>query len=744
MSTLDPPGTPCSIDELGTPLGRRLATAARQGLLDDATLVSFGKDGHLDVVVLDLEVEVPQRPVHDIRDTERVALVFAPDSTLNPDVLSLRSSFPIVPHLNVREEELPRSLCLYDRPFADLLARWTPTRFVRRIRDWLALTAKGLLHQPDQAVEPFFVGLAGDIILPSWTKDLSDPRWQKPLVLGRRSSEADHLVLLLDADGVGANSKVERVLSPHVLRAQEHGPIHRAPSNLAELIDLLSRTGLDLVSELRTRLLEWSDSQPKLLDRPIALALLTPMSRQAGGTVERVDVVGILVNATAAQLGTRLGIWETRAGIRGRLIPSAPPSGLGGVAVGFLNASFTPTPADLARYNGRAPVDLKVGCIGAGALGSQLIGNAVRAGFGQWSVIDDDWIRPHNVAKQRFSGLALGFGKAEAVVLEANALTGNAPRHRAIRADALEVDNAEVAGVLAQSDLVVDLSASVRVSRSLAANTTVRRAVSAFLSPSGRDLVVLREDDQRQVRLDALEMIYLSGVHRLDSLASHLALPEKMRYAQGCRDVSSTIRQDHVAVLAGIASATIQEQQSCPSALVAIWQLQPDYSVVRTELPVLQSHLLNIGAWRLQLSEAAIQQMRAARRSRLPRETGGVLVGVFDFEQSTIHVTDALDAPADSNELNYGFVRGYAGLKSRLDSIERRTMGQLEYVGEWHSHPEGVSTLPSTDDQVLLTWVASHVAREGTPAVMIISGDEDCRVLIGDHQGDGVIEEGRL
>jgi hypothetical protein len=108
-------------------------------------------------IVLDVVVERPQRPINDIRHQERVAVVFEGADRFIPELLALRRDFPWVPHVNLRLEEFPRSLCLYDRPWSELSSRWTPADFVERIRFWLAATARGELHQDDQPLEPLIL-----------------------------------------------------------------------------------------------------------------------------------------------------------------------------------------------------------------------------------------------------------------------------------------------------------------------------------------------------------------------------------------------------------------------------------------------------------------------------------------------------------------------------------------------------------------------------------------------------------
>ena len=44
----------------------------------------------------------------------------------------------------------------------------------------------------------------------------------------------------------------------------------------------------------------------------------------------------------------------------------------------------------------------------------------------------------------------------------------------------------------------------------------------------------------------------------------------------------------------------------------------------------------------------------------------------------------------------------------------------IEYVGEWHSHPDGAGTTPSEDDRKVFAWLDELRQADGYPATMVI------------------------
>ena len=48
---------------------------------------------------------------------------------------------------------------------------------------------------------------------------------------------------------------------------------------------------------------------------------------------------------------------------------------------------------------------------------------------------------------------------------------------------------------------------------------------------------------------------------------------------------------------------------------------------------------------------------------------------------------------------------------------------QLEYIGEWHSHPSNCGVEPSQDDRKVFAWVSEYMTADGLPPLMLIVGD---------------------
>ncbi len=82
------------------------------------------------------------------------------------------------------------------------------------------------------------------------------------------------------------------------------------------------------------------------------------------------------------------------------------------------------------------------------------------------------------------------------------------------------------------------------------------------------------------------------------------------------------------------------------------------------------------------------------------------------------------------------FIRGCEGLKEQIESIRIKTAGQIDYIGEWHSHP-GDSTAASEDDRVLFAWLKEYRQLDGLPALMAICAGRTSRWFVADIDQNG-------
>lgn len=730
------PGQIIALDELKISKARDLAFVLASKGLPYVELVECRKaiDTNEEVVVVKIEVELCQRKVYDIRKFERVAVIFDPHDLEMPKVLSLRPDFPLTPHLYLGKTEFPRRLCLYEETYSELKLRWTPIGFLERIREWFALTAKGKLHGEDQPLEPLLTGPFDKIVIPFdlFKKDVGE---EVPELLTIYRVNEDDEELFLIANRVKEislkNQESAFVATAIIGQPQTHGIIKKTPETINELHNFMCQAGIDLITELRKRLRTWYTDKPfqKILDTKLILLIALPKTRDKKNTPEAVDVWAFACIKTVKEIGTDIGVFEVRDGGVGLLItPDQSKHGKSSEIYPLITIySFSRDMA--ANLNGFPKGEYqKIVAIGVGALGSQVFMNLVRSGFGKWTLIDEDNLLPHNLARHELTGLNVGRPKAKSLAFIANETVEGETFANAIVADIVYPGKFSemVKQALKETDVILDMSTSIAVARLIARDIdSVARRISMFLNPSGNDVVILVEDKERTTPLDYLEMQYYRQLLLEPILQNHLKRRDgRIRYANACRDFSSTIAYDLISLHSAICSRGLRNMISEDNAKIAIWQADlEDISIKSYKFSPEKMLQIKLDDWTICTDKWFYNKIFKLRSKKLPNETGGILIGSFDMQRKIVYILDTIPSPPDSQEWPTVYIRGCQGLRQKMENIEEITSQMLEYVGEWHSHPNGYGCKPSLDDREAFNQLSSYMNPEGFPAIMLIVGD---------------------
>lgn len=724
-------GQPVAPDAVTPDAAQAVVAYVLSGSAPAVTLVGTRQtdDGSLAALHLEIGVERPQDLAVPVRSMEPVALVFG-TSSVQPAVLALRPDFPETMHQNWTPDEMPRALCVDDRPWAEAQLTFTPAEFMRRVQLWLAKAARGELHDTAQPLEPLFFHNLAKIILP--TAALMQTKRPAELVGYMRSERATIIATEMVEQGGNKNDPMFVVVP---LRAAPQGMrrLQHAPQTLDALAQQLHACSIDLVAELRERVIEWAgvdSAAVRRLQARIALVIAFPITGLDGRQAD--DLRAFITHDTAGDLGIALGALarnESNVGSGSGYVRMV------GIATDTTVPNLSIEPADVhldfdraagATISGQTQPDTRrCVLIGAGSLGSQLAINLAREGRFQWTIIDDDHLMPHNLARHALYPIDVGRPKVVGLAHRIHALLDDPVTF--LEADflhppielATKLDEA-----IANADVIIDTSASVAVSRRLAdLPRPGARRLSVFFNPTGTAVTLLAEGHDRALTLHDLEAQYHSLIQTNPTLAHHLQAESGVRYSGSCRAATNRIPASRAAQMCAIASQAIVDALAGDDAAVRVWTLANDHSVSLTEATALPVQKIALGSWTVTYDEGLVGQIAALRAERLPHETGGVLLGITDTSRRSVHIVTALPAPRDSSGSVTTFERGVSGLTAAVKEAAERSLHQIRYVGEWHSHPRGSSTRPSSTDIRQLCWLTDELESEGVPALMAIAGD---------------------
>lgn len=697
----------------------------------------------IEVLVVDVECDgVPSRNPAGIQYRERLALCVPEDPGALVEVLALRTSFPVLMHQNQGTRDGVASLCLYFEPPRTVMRNWTAQRFLRRIQWWLEQSAKGELHPADQPVEHLFFASKYELVLP-WNLDALRSTASVKMAVTRSKPRPDgggtfFLRPIGDASNepAGSASLIELTL-PSVVQ----GFVERDPATLGGLADMLARREVQLLPPLVAALSNGVGSAGVPAGKAesfVVIVVHIPLVREPGGEVQQVSRRAFLVLGDVRELGVKTGALylldkKYFAELQGSVLARDPATEWKSEPIFPMSVLQFPDSAAARKQSSIHAEGPRGALVGAGSLGSAMLNLWGRAGWGQWSVIDKDHVKPHNLVRHTAFSQHVGELKCDAVSELCGAATEGAATVTAVSGDACDAGVPAVTEALTAGSLVVDASAALDYPRQASFQEELPRHVTVFVTPSGNGSVLMLEDKVRSMRLRTLEAQYYRALIRQAWGERHLE-GNLGTYWSGasCRDISVAMPYSRITVHASTLAEQVMLRAHSEDACIRVWERNPDTGEVSVHdvVPTTEQRL-DLGDLTVFYDDGLVAHLKELRFAALPNETGGVLLGYHDFNVGAVVLVDALPAPSDSHASPGSFERGTSGLTRAVQDASARTAGIVGYVGEWHSHPRGHSARPSRDDLIQLTELSLGMHDDGLPALQLIVGENDIQVLQG-------------
>lgn len=695
-------------------------------------------DNGWEVIVVDLQADgVSTRCRVNINYEERVAFVVPQTQGRLVNAWMLRKDFPALMHQNQTLIGTPRDLCLYFEPTATVMRSWTAQRFIRRVKWWLASSATQNLHAADQPPEALFFNSRDELVVPHDFDTLVEEGRKFELIRCEEHTGGGNTYVLsqVAASTSEAAEPIQITLPPIV-----HGIIEDTPSTIGDFAGLLTRRGADLLGLVREQIAGRLSEKGATLPTGGLYTILitrTPMQRSANEAPSAIHNRAFIIFEPFLEVGRRVGALFTHNGryFRANLLAGqvAETHGLDDLEIFQLALLRKNSINDFRNQSGSPDEGVKGVLIGAGALGSSLANLWARAGWGTWTIIDKDHVKPHNLTRHVALDWQIGAAKATVASALAVAATGDITRFRAIKADALATGNTELEAALTEACLVIDASTTLEYPRIASDKPKPARHMSVFVTPSGNSSVILAETADRSITLRTVESQYYRALIDNPWGQTHLAGNWGTFWSgASCRDISFKLSLAQVQGHAANLAQMVMRFAKADDARIAVWHRDTETGAVNAyTIPTYKESMYAIGDFSVYIDEGIEAELRAMRIACLPNETGGILLGYHDLSLKTIIIVKACPAPIDSVGTPISFVRGTYDVAEAVKSSAARTANIVGYVGEWHTHPRGHTANASRDDVVQLVGLTLSMVEDGLPALQLIVGESDINILIG-------------
>ncbi len=683
---------------------------------------------------------VPSANRVGINYKERLALCVTEDKNELVEVYPLRPDFPDLAHMNDTASGLPASFCLYFAPVKSVLRNWTPEKFLKRIYWWVESSSHEKIHASDQPVEQLFYTSPLQIVLPANYNSLDkEEKTSLSLMAGYRNATRETYIVTGDTSSSAGGVILEFIsinCEPII-----HGRVSASPKNFKDLLLIRADSGDCLVDVISSHLRDLVPEQgfnKEDLGNHLIILLNIPVLREEGGGIEKNSVHAFVCENSQLEVGLSLKAYlEHDSKIYRNLAVldelKISPEALVSLPIIMAEVSFF-SDADASRFQSGINTKGPTGSlVGVGSLGSAVVDIWNRAGWGAWNLIDNDYIKPHNLVRHVALSRQVGFPKVVAVgdILEAAKPDASVVK-KCLEADASDF-SLGVINALEESEIIIDASTSFDFPRGISSRDIQARCVSVFLTPNGNDTVLIGEDKDRKNRLIGLEGQYYRLILNSEWGERHLEGNLGSFWSgASCRDISATMPYSRILASASLLSERIPDFLGDPDSLITVWIREPENGCVsQVKCPTYPYAMHEFGNYSLLIDDGVKEKLHALRDKYLPNETGGIVLGYYDLIENKVVVVDILEEPSDSTSTPHSFERGVDGVEEYMCFAERRTAGVVGYLGEWHSHPPNCSASPSDDDLMQLASITLGMYEDGLPALLLIVNSDEVGIFQG-------------
>jgi proteasome lid subunit RPN8/RPN11 len=361
----------------------------------------------------------------------------------------------------------------------------------------------------------------------------------------------------------------------------------------------------------------------------------------------------------------------------------------------------------LRRYSGaKSPLPRSL-LVGGGALGSKLATHLVRAGLSEMDVADPDIFLEHNLARHDLRRVHVGLSKSVALVDELSRMS----RDFKGTGHFMSLEDGLRSGKVAPSDygLTIDATAAPGMHFVLSYFDELPRVFSAFTIPGGAMGIACIEGPDRNPRIDEVEGALYSLAASREDVSKWL----KERFLDyvgigGCRDITAVVADDAVSKHAArfselLRTAALQEEAG------AIWIHDSEGSVSRLSLG--PSEILETDGWTVRIGDWVRDTVVRMLEEHKPDEVAGFLHGFRDSYRKQLIVVHASVEPL--------LVQSPVGVEIDTSQYVNPSEDTLEYLGTWHTHPNGGTGTSDTDEETVSKLVGLPVLRH--PLMFLIA-----------------------
>ena len=377
-------------------------------------------------------------------------------------------------------------------------------------------------------------------------------------------------------------------------------------------------------------------------------------------------------------------------------------------------------------------IDKKLLFVGCGALGSKISLSLARMGVIKQSLVDNDIILPHNLARN-----ALTFDSFENDnIYKSNAMQMiiTAMYKKALCKSYKDKIMDFPIEKLNENDYIIDCTASGIVLDYFVSTSGINTPIiRAEIADEGRLGFTFIENKSENVNIKDLryvlyyealknETIYnwLNKVAKNETDFAH----QEFSIGFGCSSDTMIIDDAVINIHAGITTSIIKNLSSDDFGSIYI-NLYHQNDLTKNsvfKITVEPYKVIKNDDWTIKTNQSVLNKIYSIANDKL--ENGGIFIGNVDNKDKVVRILDIF-IPPDNQRSCLFLVRGQIDIEKHLNYISKRTAGLITYVGEWHTHPNMATQMSKTDENTF-TGMAKELAKIQFPALLgIFNGNNE-------------------
>ena len=630
----------------------------------------------------EVTISIPTGGVYnnlDIRAKEEILIFLKSEYPLSaPIVIVMRDDFPFsfIPHLNMgisKSNIKELNLCLYRGNIDEWFYEHGPLEFCDLINEWFSDLVNGALIKND-GFECLRINNSIGVMVADY--EALDQR------INNDTREKGNYILSLSIEGLyvkvnNENYKADDKRWPCLLVFDKRVNSEYFSGNLEKASDLkkfYSYQGLNHAIQKYRNTYYDPNSQDSLLNTGIFIILAVKRPQQVIGSFGKFEFLAFRMEFDFEQ-----NPYIDNCSIKNML------------ALQSLNGKIT------ERLSGTQFDKEKIVIWGCGALGSKISMEMARMGYLAQKLYDDDILLPHNLVRHEIaSGCAIGLNKARALELEIKSMYGVDTKISAVDDSSFSCED------IFDNGMVIDCTASERnLNWSCMSDVIQNRFIRCEIFMKGKLGAIFVEGKNRNP--DAYDMrVYLWYKAMEEEIIRQWLNQDtennmEFHIGYGCSSDTMVLDDATISNHASIVPHCINKYSHIENGTVVINYFDKDelennfikifeiekYVSWKTEDNWIIHCPYNIAR---RLSEVACEQT----------ENMGIWFGHINERMRRITIADTY-IPQDNKRSGGKVTGGVYGVNERIRDIARNTRGMVNYIGEWHTHPNGY-VIPSEKD----------------------------------------------